>query len=81
MRQPARRDRDRTRDRTLPSEWIPGRELATSSGAVLVFDEIKTGFRLRTGGYRIRRSGADLAAFGKAMANGYPLLRSLAIAT
>ena len=38
----------------LPSkEWInTARELATSSGAVLIFDEIKTGFRLRTGGYQ-----------------------------
>ncbi len=60
----------------LPStEWIAkARELATSAGAVLVFDEIKTGFRLRTGGYQ-QLSGVtpDLAAFGKAMANGFPL--------
>jgi glutamate-1-semialdehyde aminotransferase len=60
----------------LPSEeWIAkARELATSLGAVLVFDELKTGFRLRTGGYQAL-SGVtpDLAAFGKAMANGFPL--------
>jgi glutamate-1-semialdehyde 2,1-aminomutase len=60
----------------LPSkEWIQrARDLATSSGAVLIFDEIKTGFRLRVGGYQ-EYSGIvpDLAAFGKAMANGYPL--------
>jgi len=60
----------------LPSkEWITrARELATSSGAVLVFDEIKTGFRLATGGYQqYAEIVPDLAAFGKAMANGYPL--------
>jgi glutamate-1-semialdehyde 2,1-aminomutase len=60
----------------LPSkEWITtARELATSAGAVLVFDEIKTGFRLRTGGYQaFVEIVPDLAAFGKAMANGFPL--------
>ena len=60
----------------LPSpEWIAkGRELCDELGAVLIFDEIKTGFRLRTGGYQAFADVTpDLAAFGKAMANGYPL--------
>lgn len=60
----------------LPStEWITrARELATSSGAALIFDELKTGFRLRTGGYQAYADVVpDLAAFGKAMANGFPL--------
>jgi glutamate-1-semialdehyde aminotransferase len=60
----------------LPStEWIAkARELCDSLGAVLIFDEIKTGFRLRTGGYQSYADVTpDLAAFGKAMANGYPL--------
>ena len=60
----------------LPSkDWIArARELATSAGAVLIFDEVKTGFRLRTGGYQqYAEVVPDLAAFGKAMANGYPL--------
>jgi len=60
----------------LPSkEWIvAARELATSVGAVLIFDEIKTGFRLRTGGYQaFAEIVPDLSAFGKAMANGFPL--------
>ena len=60
----------------LPSPaWIArARELADSTGAVLIFDEMKTGFRLRTAGYQ-ELSGVtpDLAAFGKAIANGYPL--------
>jgi len=60
----------------LPSkEWIvKARELASSVGAVLIFDEIKTGFRLRTGGYQaFAEVIPDLSAFGKAMANGFPL--------
>jgi glutamate-1-semialdehyde aminotransferase len=60
----------------LPStEWIAkARELCDSLGAVLIFDEIKTGFRLRTGGYQAYADVTpDLAAFGKAMSNGYPL--------
>lgn len=60
----------------LPSvEWIAkARELTTAVGAVLILDEIKTGFRLRTGGYQAYADVMpDLAAFGKAMANGYPL--------
>ncbi len=60
----------------LPStEWIQrARDLATKSGAVLIFDEMKTGFRLKTGGYQAFADGVpDLAAFGKAMANGFPL--------
>jgi glutamate-1-semialdehyde 2,1-aminomutase len=60
----------------LPSAaWIArARELADSTGAVLIFDEMKTGFRLRTGGYQeFSEITPDLAVFGKAMANGYPL--------
>ena len=60
----------------LPSiEWITkARELTTAVGAALIFDEIKTGFRVRTGGYQAYADVVpDLAAFGKAMANGYPL--------
>ena len=41
---------------------------------MLVFDEMKTGFRLRPGGYQEYGSfEPDLAAFGKAMANGFPI--------
>jgi glutamate-1-semialdehyde 2,1-aminomutase len=60
----------------LPSkEWIArARELADKAGAALIFDELKTGFRLATGGYQ-EFSGVtpDLAAFGKALANGHAL--------
>ena len=60
----------------LPSrEWLDAaRRICDDAGAVLVFDEIKTGFRLRPGGYQ-EYSGVhpDLATFGKAMANGFPV--------
>jgi glutamate-1-semialdehyde 2,1-aminomutase len=60
----------------LPSPgWIArARELSDRAGAALVFDEMKTGFRMATGGFQ-ELSGVtpDLAAFGKAMANGFPL--------
>jgi glutamate-1-semialdehyde 2,1-aminomutase len=62
-------------ERLASPEWTKrARELATQAGAVLIFDEIKTGFRLRTAGYQQYADVVpDLAAFGKAMANGYPL--------
>jgi glutamate-1-semialdehyde 2,1-aminomutase len=60
----------------MPSkEWIArARTLADEKGAVLVFDEMKTGFRLAPGGYQdFADIKPDLAAFGKALANGFPL--------
>ena len=60
----------------LPSkEWVErARAICDQRGAVLIFDELKTGFRLATGGYQ-QYAGIvpDLAGFGKALANGYPL--------
>jgi glutamate-1-semialdehyde 2,1-aminomutase len=50
------------------------RDLATATGALLVFDEVVTGFRLAYGGaqayYGVR---PDLAALGKALGGGYPI--------
>jgi len=62
-------------ERLPNAAWIArARELATAAGAVLIFDEVKTGFRLKTGGYQAYGDVVpDLAAFGKAMANGFPL--------
>ncbi|MFL5578125.1 MAG: aminotransferase class III-fold pyridoxal phosphate-dependent enzyme [Gemmatimonadaceae bacterium] len=59
-----------------PSQgWLEAaRALCDRTGAVLVFDEIKTGFRVRTGGWQeFAGVEPDLATFGKAMANGFPL--------
>lgn len=50
------------------------RALTQRHGAVLVFDEIVTGFRLGLGGAQERFGVVpDLTCLGKAMANGYPL--------
>ncbi len=56
-------------------EWLSAaRRLADQSGAVLIFDEVKTAFRVRTGGVQaLTGITPDLATLGKAMANGYPL--------
>jgi glutamate-1-semialdehyde aminotransferase len=50
------------------------RGLATRYGAVLVFDEVRTGFRLSLGGaQKYYGVTPDLAVLGKGMANGYAI--------
>ena len=50
------------------------RKLADELGFVLIFDEVKTGFRHALGGYaEISGVRPDLAVFGKAVANGFPI--------
>lgn len=50
------------------------RELTHANGAVLIFDEMITGFRLAKGGAQEYFGVTpDMACFGKAMANGFPL--------
>lgn len=50
------------------------RDLATQHGAVLVFDEIVTGFRFHRGGAQSMFNVVpDLTALGKGLANGYAL--------
>lgn len=50
------------------------RELATAYGAVLIFDEVITGFRHALGGFQsLQGVTPDLTTFAKAMANGYPI--------
>src|SRR5208283_5007724 len=50
------------------------REIATRCGAVLVFDEVRTNFRLSMGGAQeLYGVTPDLAALGKGMANGYAI--------
>lgn len=50
------------------------KDLAHKQGAVLIYDEIVTGFRLARGGAQeLYGVTPDLACFGKAMANGLPL--------
>ncbi|MEI7450166.1 MAG: aminotransferase class III-fold pyridoxal phosphate-dependent enzyme [Desulfomonile sp.] len=50
------------------------REIADRYGAVLVYDEIRTGFRLSMGGaQKLYGVTPDLSVLGKAIANGYPI--------
>lgn len=50
------------------------KSLTHKNGAVLIFDEIVTGFRLALGGAQeYFKVTPDLAAFGKGMANGMPI--------
>jgi len=50
------------------------RAITEREGALLVFDEVITGFRHALGGYQqIAGVTPDLTTFGKAMANGYPI--------
>ncbi len=50
------------------------RRLADKTGALLVFDELLTGFRLARGGAQERYGvRPDLSTFGKALGNGYPV--------
>jgi glutamate-1-semialdehyde 2,1-aminomutase len=49
-------------------------KLADEFGFLLIFDEVKTGFRHAFGGYaEVSGVHPDLAVYGKAIANGYPL--------
>ncbi|MCC6456515.1 MAG: aspartate aminotransferase family protein [Caldilineaceae bacterium] len=50
------------------------RQLCSDHGALLIFDEVITGFRHDLGGYqRLAGVTPDLSTFAKAMANGYPI--------
>ena len=58
-----------------PDGYLQGvRELADKYNVVLIFDEIRSGFRVAMGGAQERYGVTpDLSVFGKAMANGYPI--------
>jgi glutamate-1-semialdehyde 2,1-aminomutase len=50
------------------------RRIATQIGAVLVFDEVTSGWRMNFGGiHLIYGVNPDLAVFGKALGNGFPI--------
>lgn len=61
---------------TMPAAgYLQGiKDLAHKHGALLIFDEICTGFHLGLGGAH-KRFGVtpDMACFGKAMGNGFPI--------
>lgn len=50
------------------------REICDRNGIILIFDEVITGFRMSIGGaQKYFNVIPDLAIFGKALANGYPI--------
>jgi len=50
------------------------RSLATKIGAVLVFDEVTSGFRMNLGGIHLMYGvDPDIAVFAKALGNGFPI--------
>jgi glutamate-1-semialdehyde 2,1-aminomutase len=56
-------------------EWLlRARALCDQHGVLLIFDEVKTAFRVRTGGVQeLFGVIPDLCTLGKALANGFPL--------
>ena len=62
-------------ERAAPDAWLrEARALADRAGAVLIFDEVKTGARVHVGGWQaVCGVVPDVAVFGKAIANGWPL--------
>ena len=56
------------------------KELASEIGAVLIFDEITTGFRMCAGGiHRNYKVNPDIAVFAKSMSNGYAMSAILGV--
>ena len=50
------------------------RKIADENDAVLIADEVSSGFRLRTGGaHLLHGMKPDIAVFAKAMSNGFPM--------
>ena len=61
-------------DKPAPGFLEDVREIATSIGAVLIFDEITSAMRLNTGGVHLRYGvNPDIAVFAKGIGNGFPI--------
>jgi glutamate-1-semialdehyde 2,1-aminomutase len=61
-------------DRADPKRLSEIRRIAHDNRALLIFDEIRSGFRVRLGGAQeLLGVQADLVTFSKAMANGHPI--------
>ncbi len=56
------------------------RKIATQIGAVLIFDEVTSGWRMNTGGVHLLHPVVpDVAVFAKAISNGYPMAAIIGI--
>ena len=67
---------DRGRDQEMPTPEFAAlvRQLCDRSDAALIVDDVRAGFRLHLGGsWELVGVKADLSAWSKALANGYPL--------
>jgi glutamate-1-semialdehyde 2,1-aminomutase len=50
------------------------KEISVDTGAVLIFDEVTSGWRMNTGGIHLTYGiEPDIAVFAKAISNGYPM--------
>jgi len=50
------------------------REISTKTGAVMIFDEVTSGFRMAIGGqHLVLNVEPDIAVFAKSISNGYPM--------
>ena len=56
------------------------RRIATKTGAVLIFDEVTSAWRMNTGGIHLLHNVVpDMAVFAKAISNGYPMAAIIGI--
>jgi glutamate-1-semialdehyde 2,1-aminomutase len=61
-------------EQPLPGFLKYVRTIADEAGAVFIFDEISSGFRMNTGGaHLVFGVNPDIAVFSKALGNGYPI--------
>lgn len=69
------------RGEELQEGFLEGvRNIANRIGAVLIFDEITAGFRLCLGGiHKLYGVHPDMAVFGKALGNGFPITAIIGI--
>ena len=63
------------RGEDAPKEYLLSlKEFANEIGAVLIFDEITSGFRMCAGGLHLKYGvNPDIAIFAKSIANGYAM--------
>ncbi len=63
------------RSKNPESRFLKGvRDIANRINAVLIFDEVTSGFRMNLGGIHLMHGiFPDIAVFGKAIGNGYPI--------
>ncbi|MGI4946292.1 MAG: aminotransferase class III-fold pyridoxal phosphate-dependent enzyme [Janthinobacterium lividum] len=69
-----RHDMGQPQELPTPEFAQSARALADATGAALILDDVRAGFRLHLGGsWELLGVQPDLAAWSKAIANGYPL--------